>query len=129
MPTQLDVALGRRGENWCEYTAKAAMQPPDGMPAQDIPAQVGVCGPQGGFWIDPAALATLKAGTVIDDDPVTHIRSSVDAVDAQSVRFVYQGPGVNTIAVFAKSDGVLTSTQSTRANTGMTTTLQLQDRN
>lgn len=123
-PTRMDVTFGKRGENWCWYEAKTTSQMPN-APASSSQSK-GLCGPAGLFWIDPAALKNLKAGQVLDDDPVTHIRTAVISIQQGGIYIGVQGPGVAGQAGYDLNTGMLRAIQASQPSSGFTTTLELQ---
>lgn len=123
-PAKMDVTFGERGENWCAYQTQSVMQI-HGAPPQ-ISGVKGVCGPAGLFWIDPAALANLKMGQVLDEDPVTHIRSAVTNLDGQRVVITSQGPGIGGRAMYDLRTGMLQALIAQQPSSGMTIAFQLQ---
>lgn len=46
----------------------------------------------GGLWIPPGAMASLKAGQLLDQDPFTKVTTSVSSVSAQAVVLTLAGP-------------------------------------
>lgn len=123
-PAKMDVTLGKRGVNWCSFVAKTVIQMPGAPPQQ---SQLnGMCGPAGAFWIDPRALTNLQPGQVLDEDPVTRIRTLVANANAQQVQIAITGPGVGGQALYDRNTGMLQAIQSVQRSTGMTTMLQLQ---
>ncbi len=122
-PAQMDVRFEKRGENWCAFTLQTVVQV-QGAPPQESVLR-GVCGPAGAFWIDPQALASLRSGQVLDEDPVTRIRTVVASADERQVAIAITGPGVGGQVMYDRSSGMLQTIQSHQPSSGMTTTLQL----
>lgn len=123
-PARMDVQFGKRGDNWCQFNVATQMQIQGAPPQQGQMA--GVCGPAGGWWIDPTALRDLRVGMVLDEDPVTRIRTFVSGADAQAVQISIEGPGVGGRAMYARDTGALQSVLSHQPSTGITTILRLQ---
>lgn len=123
-PARMSVTFGKRGDNWCMFTLQSASQI-QGAPPQTS-AMNGVCGPAGAFWIDPAALQNLQPGQVLDEDPVTHVRTTVVANNGQQVGIQMVGPGVGGQVFYDLATGRLEGIVSQQPSTGMTTTLRLQ---
>jgi hypothetical protein len=123
-PARMDVTFGDRGENWCAYQTQSVMQI-QGAPPQTSGVK-GVCGPAGLFWIDPASLANLKIGQVLDEDPVTHLRSTVTGRDANGIVITSQGPGVGGQAMYDLRTGMLRALMAQYPSSGMTVMFQLQ---
>lgn len=122
-PSRLDVSFEKRGDNWCAFTLQSLSQI-QGAPPQQAMLK-GVCGPAGAFWIDPNALADLQPGQVLDDDPVTHIRTAVSERNAQRIAITIQGPGVGGQVFYDLQSGQLIGWISRQPSSGITTTLQL----
>jgi len=123
-PAQMTVTFNKRGENWCMFSLQSTTQM-QGMPPQTS-AFSGVCGPAGAFWIDPTALQNLQPGQVLDDDPVTHVRTTVIVNNGQQVGIQIQGPGVGGQVFYDLNSGRLEGLVSQNPSTGMTTTFRLQ---
>lgn len=123
-PARMDVTFDKRGENWCGFTAQSMSQIQGAPPQQSV--LKGMCGPAGAFWIDPRALANLQPGQVLDEDPVTHIRTAVVGADAQRIAIAITGPGVGGQMMYNRQNGMLIGIVSRQQSTGMTTSLQLQ---
>ena len=77
-----DMEATARGRGWAQYTVVSA-QHTQGAP--DIPpgrAEIASGRNQiGGMWAGPAALEKLRQGQVLDEDPVTKMRTVVSRVD------------------------------------------------
>lgn len=114
----LQPALGQ----WYQYTSDVVVQ----MPTPVRSNASGLAGPDGHYWFDPAALAGLTQGTVVDQDPVTTEKLVVAAVDASTVTFQDTLPGLDLVTVYDKSSGVLLQSQQTNAGAGTTITVQRQ---
>ncbi len=123
-PARMDVSFGDRGDNWCAYQTQSVMQI-QGAPPQTSGVK-GVCGPSGVFWIDPTALTNLRAGQVLDEDPVTHIRATVVSNDGQRIVIASQGPGIGGQAMYDLRTGMLQGLVAQQPSSGMTITFQLQ---
>lgn len=123
-PVRMDVSFGKRGENWCMWESAVVAQMQN-MPPQTTGSK-GVCGPAGPFWIDPTALANLRVGQVLDDDPVTHIRIAVTAIDGQRIAISTQGPGVGGQGIFDLKTGMLQALTALQPSSGITIQMQLQ---
>ena len=125
-PTRMVVEFGKRGVNFAAYRARID-QNIGGMPQQAVVD--GICGPGGGFWIDPEALSDLRTGMVLDEDPVTHIRTGVGQVmPGQAVTILVQGPGIYAESTYETVSGALLGLTVQQPTSGMTTMLRLQAR-
>lgn len=127
-PTQIDVALGRRGEAWREYRTACTMVI-GGM--QNSSEDAGVAGGVGLFWIDPKKLAALEPGAVIDEDPLTGIRVTVGnaGTGAQGGRTISLRSANAKFCVegaYDLSNGALLDVVLSNAATGLTLRVALQ---
>ena len=86
-------------------------------------------GPTGPYWYDPASLATMTPGDLLDEDPVTGARISVESAgsgsDGSVVTTVTEMNGVTVRAGYDMRTGVLVSLEIVQAVTGGTISLQL----
>ncbi len=123
-PARIDIVLGKRGDNWCAYTLKKVTQV-QGAPPEEATLN-GMCGPGGALWIDPAALVNLQPRQVLDEDPVTHIRTYVADADPAKIAIATEGPGISGQAVYNRQNGMLQMILSRQSSSGITTTLQLE---
>jgi hypothetical protein len=124
-PAQLDVAIGKRGTNWARYTTDLQFNI-GGMP-QRAPGD-GVVSLRGGsFWVDPVAFAKVEAGQVLDEDPVTRIKTSIGQVDRGN-RFtvLVQGPGVASESMYDARTGMLQAFNVVVPSSHMTFSFRLQ---
>ncbi len=127
-PTQIDVAFGRRGEAWQECRTTCTMVI-GGM--QNTSQDAGVAGGMGLFWADPKKLAALEPGKVIDEDPLTGIRTTVGkagpgpqggrtiSLQSANTTFVVEG-------AYDLSNGTLLEIVVANRVTGMTVRVALQ---
>lgn len=87
-----------------------------------------VTGPSGLYWVDPGALATLKQGQILDTDPVTGNKLTVQSIGSGQVTLTSALPGGSSTQVYDLSSGVLLSGQSQSTDTGVTIQIQLQSK-
>jgi hypothetical protein len=96
---------------------------------QPSPPQKGViiCGHDqyDSFFAGPAALARLQQGQVLDDDPITHVRTQVTAADGQTVTITSSSAGINMSHTFDVATGKLRSSSKTDRISHIVTTFQL----
>ena len=64
----------------------------------------------GGVWAGPAALAQMRQGQVLDDDPVTQMRTVVARVDDNSVVFKTSNAAGDIENQYDKRTGMLIGT-------------------
>jgi hypothetical protein len=127
-PTQVSVQLGQGGATWSSYVSRTE------TPALGINNQSqGVAGPNGPYWYDPASLATMTAGQVLDEDGLTGERTTVFAVGQDQtgtpvVSIDLQFPGNFARFTYEQSSGMLVEFILQQANAGTTTTARLVDR-
>lgn len=122
-PAQMQVSFGSRGANWARYESLLTYTIA-GLPQQS-PGK-GVCGPAGGFWVDPAAYRDARAGAVLDDDPVTHCRTRIGQVGNGCFSIVVEGPGVGHESVYDAATGRLAGFTVIQPSSCTTFALQLQ---
>lgn len=125
-PMDLSVAFGRGGKNWVPFTAKSTIHyPPD-----QVSTGSGVTGGAGQYWIDPKALARLKKGQVIDEDPRTNERLVVESVGtragAKTVVVSSELPGNRSLLTYDLTTGALVDFQTSSSGTGISILLRLQ---
>lgn len=122
-PAQVVATFGERGTSWAHYTTDLQFNI-GGLP-QQVPGD-GIASPMGGFWIDPAAYRDVKPDQVLDDDPITHIRTRVSRVQAGRISVVVEGPGVGTESIYDATNGMLLAFSITRPTAYQTFQFQLQ---
>lgn len=125
-PMDLSVALARGGKNWVPFTARSAIH----FPPDQVSTGSGVTGSAGQYWIDPKALARLKRGQVIDEDPRTNERLVVESVGtragAKTVVISSELPGNRALLTYDLTTGALVDFQTSSRGTGITILLRLQ---
>lgn len=127
-PTQITVQLGQGGPTWSSFTATQE------TPALGMNNRVtGVAGSTGPYWYDPQALATMTAGQILDEDPLTGERLTVSFVGQSAngtpvVTIDTVFPGNAARATYEQSTGMLLEFVLQQANAGTTTTATLVDR-
>jgi hypothetical protein len=127
-PTQVTVQLGQGGATWSSFTSRTE------TPALNINTQSqGVAGPNGPYWYDPASLAGMSAGQVLDQDGLTGERTTVSAVGQDQagtavVSIDVQLPGNFARFTYEQSTGMLVEFTIQAANAGTTTTARLVER-
>ncbi|HVF98388.1 MAG TPA: hypothetical protein VND68_01005 [Chloroflexia bacterium] len=125
-PMDLSVALARGGKNWVPFTARSAIH----FPPDQVSTGSGVTGSAGQYWIDPKALAKLKIGQVIDEDPRTNERLVVESVGtragAKTVVISSELPGNRSLLTYDLTTGALVDFQTSSSGTGITILLRLQ---
>jgi hypothetical protein len=103
-PVEVTVTLDEVGGSWATFRSTTATDL-DGYVERSL--AVGATGATGLYWYDPASLATMVPGTVLDEDPITTARLSVEAADGSSVTLLTEAPGVTVRASYDVASGVL----------------------
>jgi hypothetical protein len=125
-PMQSTITFGEIGSTWAAFTSRTLIdvngtgQPTDGA---------GVTGSTGLYWYDPAALAAMSPGDLVDEDPTTAARFSVESVAPTAsgalVTLTTAMNGVTVRAGYDRDSGVLLTLEIVQAVTGGTIQLQL----
>ena len=124
-PTEIAVQLGGGGPNWSSFSLT------QNTPNLGISNQAqGVTGPTGIYWYDPAALAAMSAGQVLDQDPLTGEQVTVSSVSQGAggspiVIIDTQLPGNFLRATYEQSSGMLVQFTLQQASSGTTTSVRL----
>jgi hypothetical protein len=104
-PVEVLVTLDEVGDGWATFKTTTATDF-DGYVERSEAS--GATGSTGLYWYDPASLATMAPGTVLDEDPVTTALLTVEAADGLSVTLLTEAPGVTVRATYEVASGVLT---------------------
>jgi len=125
-PMQSTITFGEVGSTWAAFTSHSVIdvngyqQPTDGA---------GVTGSTGLYWYDPAALAAMSPGDLLDEDPLTGARFSVEAVapgaSGTLVTLTTAMDGLTVRAGYDRASGVLLTLEIVQAVTGGTIQLKL----
>ena len=99
------VTLDEVGDSWATFRSTTAT---DFNGYVERSEASGATGSTGLYWYDPASLATMAPGTVLDEDPVTTALLTVEAADGVSVTLLTEAPGVTVRATYELASGVLT---------------------
>jgi hypothetical protein len=125
-PMQMTVTLGEGGRTWATFTSSTVI---DFGGAEQPTEAKGVTGPTGLYWYDPATLTTLTPGRVLDEDPVTQARTTVEYVSPGEtgtvVGLLTEMNGVTVRLGYDQGSGVLLSLEIAQAVSGSTIQLQL----
>jgi hypothetical protein len=121
---QYVVSFGQGGRDWLPFSARSFVS---GL--GDQPEQTGVSASTGRFWYDPAALAAMQPGQVLDQDPTTGEQVVVSGVQPGGggtiVTIDTQLPGVVQRASY-DGRGLLVVYEAQLASSGTTIHLELQ---
>jgi hypothetical protein len=90
----------------------------ESMERIDGPAQVG------GVWLPPTGLASLVAGTVVDEDPLTSTVTAVTETDGTFVTIVESGRRETSVLVYEVASGLLVQSSTTDLRLGTTTAFE-----
>jgi hypothetical protein len=122
-PVEMTVTVAEVGAGWATYAVRTATSL-EGYLQES--AGAGANGAAGGYWYDPAALAGMSAGTVLDDDPTTGVRLAVESADpAGGVTLRTQAPGIAVTGTYDPATGVLTRMTTEQSVTFSTLVLDL----
>jgi hypothetical protein len=104
----LSAAFGDAGKGWApvKMTTRIAGLA-GGPPIEQTADRAGSAVAVSPMWISPKTLAGLKAGQVIDQDPVTRFRATVAAADENAVVIVEEGQVDRTQSVYDAKTGAL----------------------
>ena len=120
------ITFGEVGSTWAAFTSQTVIEVNgSGQPTESA----GVTGSTGLYWYDPATLAAMSPGDLIDDDPVTGARITVESVEpAGSGMLVTLATAMNGVTVragYSSDNGALLTLEMIQAVTGGTVQLQL----
>jgi hypothetical protein len=104
----LDLQVTGRGNGWLTVGSALTMQFPGG---QAFPPTRGIStyghSQLHGLWIPPEGLAKLHEGQVIDEDPVTQMKTVVADANGATVTILSRSAGGELSAVYDRSTGLL----------------------
>jgi hypothetical protein len=122
----LDVSYRKSGEGWLAVDTNGWIM----IRGQPSPPQKGIilCGRDqyDSFFAGPAALAKLQQNQVLDDDPITKVRTEVTQADGRSLTITSSSRGIMISHTFDVQTGKLLSSSKTDRQTKIVTTFQLQ---
>ena len=104
-PVEVIVTLDEVGASWATFSSMTATD--FGGYVERSEAQ-GATGPTGLYWYDPASLGLMGSGDVLDEDPNTGARLSVERADGVAVTLLTEAPGVTVRADYDVTQGLLT---------------------
>ncbi|MEP6774429.1 MAG: hypothetical protein ABJA50_02445 [Chloroflexota bacterium] len=124
-PTTSNVTLSKGGRNWASYSAQTTIQMM-GSPSTSS----GVTSTAGTYWMDVNALKAMKAGQVLDTEPITGEELAVQSIGTQQGRKVVnlsdRMAGFEALLNYDQASGALVSYQIKIASSGATYQFQLQ---
>lgn len=130
IPTRLkvDATVADRGKGWVLFNLSTITQvgnsPPIPQNDQIVSGQYQI----GGIWAGPAALAALKKGQVLDEDPITHVKTIVSNVTGDTVAITRANGAGQWDFQYDKQSGILKVSSFIEATLKQQTMLQLQSR-
>jgi hypothetical protein len=105
-----DLRVTARGDRWIRYRTNDTIASVPGLPPRTSETdRVSGVGQFCGLWAPPAGLARLRAGEVLDTDPITGSRIVVAASDASSVTLREQGSGYTFDIRYDRATGAMTN--------------------
>jgi hypothetical protein len=121
-PVEATVTLDDVGPGWATFSSRTSV---DYNGYLDTAQGTGATGAVGQYWYAPDALRQLRAGAVLDEDPVTGARVTVDAVDGSGVTLRTEMPGVSVVATYDPSSGAMTAMTIEQSGSYTTTEVRL----
>ena len=125
----IDLEVVGRGRGWVQFSGTSSQQfqnAPSPSPARISLAS----GPNqwDGFWIGPGALALLRTGQVLDEDPVTRMRTVVAKADEASAVITMSNAAGEVDNQYDKRTGMLTASSFYDVLSLQQRTLKLQSK-
>jgi hypothetical protein len=118
------IGIEEVGAGWASYRSRTATDLNGYMERSE---SAGVGAATGPYWYDTAALAGMSAGDVLDVDPTTGARLTVDAVDpGHEVTLRTEARGVSVLASYDVATGALLRMVIERSVTFATVDLELR---
>jgi hypothetical protein len=107
----LDLTSEDHGDGWMRVNSSTvvAYQNMAPLPAATGPIASGRC-QFGGLWAGPKALAALHQGDVLDEDPITKMRTVVTQISDQSVTISESNNSGEVVNEYDKQSGMLIAT-------------------
>lgn len=118
-PQALSTALvfGEPAATWAPFRFHSALTPiAGGRPQENAVNRVAGAATTVPVWIGPATLAGLRAGTVLDEDPVTRFRTTFAGAQGGVATVVEEGPYDRYQAHYDLATGVLVGATSAQQN-------------
>lgn len=89
LPMNVNLSINKVGSLWSEYNQATWF---NGRQIAQTASATGVAQILGGMWLPPEALGVLKAGTILDRDPLTGLVTRVDEAGTRQIIVSGQGP-------------------------------------
>ncbi len=107
LPAQTTLSYSQVGDTWAALGVRVDISG-GGLTSSNV--TTAVSGGTGPFWYDPAALAGMTVGQVLDDDPLLGVRTSVTQIDpwsgGEEVWLLTEGPGTRLWFGYDRATGV-----------------------
>jgi hypothetical protein len=125
----LDLKITDRGDGWLSAAATSQTQF-QGLPPTPASTSQISCGRAqfAGLWAGPAALAQMQRGQVLDEDPLTKMRTIVAKVSDTSVVISHTNSGGQIANEYDKRSGLLTTSSFINAIARQQILVRLQAR-
>jgi hypothetical protein len=105
----MDLQITDRGNGWVALSATSSLQMQGAPQVPSSTSQMAFGTNQfNGLWAGPAALASLREGQVLDEDPITRMRLVVGKSDGNSVTLSQSNPAGEIDSVYDTQTGMLT---------------------
>ncbi len=125
-PARMGVTFGAGGPTWLEYGTDLLI---DFAGVPNLTTATGVAGGSGPYWIDPEMLALAAEGQLVDEDPTTGERVTIERVGpgpaGKAVTVLAEMPGLSGRAMYDAETGVLLAIVRSEVASGITTELTL----
>jgi hypothetical protein len=125
----IDLTFATHGRNWAQLNAITHAQIRGLPPAPPANSQIAFGHAQfGGLWAGTTALASLHQGQVLDEDPITKMKTIVSAVDANSIIIAQQNAAGEIDSRYDKATGLMTGSSFVNVLSQEQITITLQSR-
>jgi hypothetical protein len=103
-----DLQIRAQGHGWADFAATQGEQTQGlaGMPPQQGSIVAGRS-QFGGLWIGPQALVKLQRGQILDEDPITKMRTAVTKADEKSIVISSRNAGGEIDSEYDRRTGML----------------------
>ena len=104
LPMRVNLRINKGGSLWSEYSRTTWF---NDQQIAHAGGATGVAQILGGMWLPPEALGVLKAGTVLDRDPLTGLVTRVDGAGNGQIVISGEGPSYLTSYTYDARNGRL----------------------
>ncbi len=109
-PAELTLMVEATGAGWAAIRTRGIVR----MAMDEVVEETTATGAAGPWWIDPAALASLEPGDLLDTDPITGEQVRVDARDTARIRIRRDIAGSVTLHTYDLATGVARTIEQTQ---------------